>query len=106
MELDVVRAVELDRLGTREDKMETLRTEQLIKDFKSAFQLGPLNLRVEPGEILGVMGPNGAGKTTLIRLLWGFMQADQGNVSVLALQMADSILMLNDGRDVEYARSA
>jgi len=50
--------------------METVRTEQLSKSFKGIFRLGPLDLRVAPGEILGIMGPNGAGKTTLLRLLW------------------------------------
>lgn len=66
--------------------METIRTEQLFKTFKSAFRLGPLDLRVAPGEILGVMGPNGAGKTTLLRLLWGFTRPDGGTISVFGLQ--------------------
>ena len=30
--------------------------------------LGPLDLRIEPGQIWGVIGPNGAGKSTLLRL--------------------------------------
>ena len=66
--------------------MDTVRTEQLSKFFKSAFRLGPLDLRVASGEILGVMGPNGAGKTTLLRLLWGFMRPDQGIISVFGMQ--------------------
>jgi ABC-2 type transport system ATP-binding protein len=66
--------------------METLRTEQLYKTYKGVFRLGPLDLRVAPGEILGVMGPNGAGKTTLLRLLWGFIQPDEGKISVFGMQ--------------------
>ena len=66
--------------------METLRTEQLSKRFEGAFRLGPLDLRVAPGEILGIMGPNGAGKTTLLRLLWGFMRPDEGTISVFGMQ--------------------
>ncbi|HYR87331.1 MAG TPA: ABC transporter ATP-binding protein [Terriglobia bacterium] len=66
--------------------METVRTEQLSKSFKGVFRLGPLDLRVAPGEILGIMGPNGAGKTTLLRLLWGFMRPDSGSISVFGMQ--------------------
>lgn len=65
--------------------METIRTENLCKSFKDAFRLGPLDLRVVQGEVLGVMGPNGAGKTTLLRLLWGFMRPDGGNISVFGM---------------------
>ena len=63
-----------------------LRTEGLSKTFKGVFQLGPLDLCVAPGEILGVMGPNGAGKTTLLRLLWGSMRPDAGRISIFGMQ--------------------
>jgi ABC-2 type transport system ATP-binding protein len=48
--------------------------------------VGPLDLRVAPGEVLGVMGPNGAGKTTLLRLIWGFMRPDEGAVYIFGMK--------------------
>jgi ABC-2 type transport system ATP-binding protein len=66
--------------------MEALRTERLYKRFKDLFVLGPFDLRVDRGEILGVMGPNGSGKTTLLRLLWGFLRPDEGRISVFGMQ--------------------
>jgi ABC-2 type transport system ATP-binding protein len=66
--------------------METVRTEQLSKSYKGVFRLGPLDLRVAPGEILGIMGPNGAGKTTLLRLLWGFIRPDSGSIFIFGMQ--------------------
>jgi ABC-2 type transport system ATP-binding protein len=62
--------------------MNIFQLEHTIKRRGSNFVLGPLDLRLSPGEILGVMGPNGAGKTTLLRLLWGFLRPDSGRVSV------------------------
>ena len=65
--------------------MEIVRAEQVLKNFGSAFQLGPLDLRVTTGQILGVVGPAGAGKTTLLQLLWGFMRPDQGSISIFGM---------------------
>lgn len=40
------------------------------------------SLRVEPGEILGIVGPSGAGKSTLLRLLAFLEQPAQGTVTL------------------------
>jgi ABC-2 type transport system ATP-binding protein len=66
--------------------MDTIAAQQLCKSYRGVFRLGPLDLRVAPGEVLGIMGPNGAGKTTLLRLLWGFIRPDAGSISVFGLQ--------------------
>jgi len=41
-----------------------------------------VDLRVDPGEIVGLLGANGAGKTTLIRLLLGLLSASEGEVAL------------------------
>jgi ABC-2 type transport system ATP-binding protein len=66
--------------------MEIIQAEQVSKEFDGSFRLGPLDLRVAPGEILGIVGPVGAGKTTLLRLLWGFVRPDSGRISILGMQ--------------------
>ncbi|HWO68350.1 MAG TPA: ABC transporter ATP-binding protein [Umezawaea sp.] len=42
--------------------------------------LGPIDLRVEPGEFLVVVGPSGSGKSTLLRLIAGFERPTAGDV--------------------------
>jgi ABC-type multidrug transport system ATPase subunit len=37
-----------------------------------------VNVRMQPGEILGVTGPNGAGKTTLMACLLGLLKPETG----------------------------
>ena len=48
----------------------------------SEFTLGPLDLELEPGTVLGYIGPNGAGKTTTLHCIVGLLRADQGYVEV------------------------
>lgn len=39
-----------------------------------------IDIRVQPGELVGLIGPNGAGKSTLLRLLCGINPATRGEV--------------------------
>ena len=49
-------------------------------DEKSPWLLDGVNLRVAPGEIVGIMGHSGCGKSTLARLLSGHMPMQAGQM--------------------------
>jgi ABC-2 type transport system ATP-binding protein len=53
----------------------------VVKTFPG-FKLGPLDLELESGTVLGLIGPNGAGKTTSIQCLVGLLRADSGEMQV------------------------
>ncbi len=53
-----------------------------IKDYGSNKKIGPVNLSIEKGEIVGFLGPNGSGKTTCIRLILGLIKPSVGSVKV------------------------
>lgn len=44
------------------------------------FVLGPVSLRVEPGELVFLTGGNGSGKSTLLKLLTGLYVPDAGQI--------------------------
>lgn len=59
-----------------------LRAEAAVAGFSvSGFQLGPIDLQVQPGEWISVVGPNGAGKSTLLKMLAGLLAPYRGHVS-------------------------
>ena len=62
--------------------MSVLECIGLGKRFGSADALIDVNLRVEPGRIVGLLGPNGSGKTTLIKLANGLLTPSGGSLSV------------------------
>lgn len=51
------------------------------------FTLGPLNLRIPKGCIIGYIGENGAGKSTTIKLLLGLLYADAGEISLFGKKL-------------------
>lgn len=57
-----------------------------IKDlsfaYQDAFVLKNVSLDVHEGQFFGIIGPNGGGKTTLLKLILGFLQPNQGTITV------------------------
>lgn len=52
------------------------------KHFGSLAAVNDVSLRLERGEVLGLLGANGAGKTTLIRMMCSLIRPDAGTVFV------------------------
>ncbi|WP_273207652.1 ABC transporter ATP-binding protein [Marinobacter subterrani] len=69
--------------------MSCFRLENVSYRYDKSPVLQGIDLRLEPGEILGLFGHNGAGKTTSIKLILGLMQPTQGSVSVLGGHAGD-----------------
>ena len=58
-----------------------LETTGLTKLFGGLSAVDRLDLRVEEGEIMGLIGPNGSGKTTALNLITGFLKPTGGSVT-------------------------
>ena len=61
------------------------------------FTLGPLDLEIPAGSIVGLIGENGAGKTTLLKLLAGVNRPDAGTVELLGATPDDAVVRAKIG---------
>src|SRR5262249_41636998 len=52
----------------------------ITKSFGPVVALRGVELKVRPGEVVGLVGDNGAGKTTLMKVLTGVHRPDAGEI--------------------------
>ncbi|WP_199178665.1 ABC transporter ATP-binding protein [Acidimangrovimonas sediminis] len=85
-----------------------LETRGLTKSFRSLVALSDQSIRVDRGEIVGVIGPNGSGKSTFFNLISGFLQPDSGEIrfagAPIVAQPADRIVRLGIARTFQGTR--
>jgi ABC-2 type transport system ATP-binding protein len=65
----------------------------LTKAFPE-FKLGPINLVLEPGKVLGYVGPNGSGKSTTMHCMVGLVKPDSGKTEIFGRE--------NNPNDVDW----
>ncbi len=56
----------------------------IVKNFDGQIVLKGVNLDICENEFVTLLGPSGCGKTTLLRILGGFLDADEGKVILTA----------------------
>ncbi len=57
-----------------------LRSENLVKRYKSRTVVDHVSIEVRQGEIVGLLGPNGAGKTTSFYMIVGLIKPNAGRI--------------------------
>lgn len=70
--------------AAQEPAVAAIEVRDLVKDFPAVLRgqrvraLDRLNLRVETGQILGLIGPNGSGKSTTLKVVLGLIRPTRG----------------------------
>jgi ABC-2 type transport system ATP-binding protein len=71
-----------------------VEVEGLTKIFPIPFRkqsiaaVRDLNLRVEPGEVYGLLGPNGSGKSTTLKIILGLVSPTRGQTQIFGRDSA------------------
>jgi len=68
-------------LSQKFDKM-TIQIAQVSKLYGSQKALNQVSFDIKTGELVGFLGPNGAGKSTMMKIITGYLAADEGKVLI------------------------
>lgn len=60
-----------------------VQAHRVTRRFGSFTAVDSVSMRVDRGEVVGLLGANGAGKTTLMRMLLGLLPTSDGQVAML-----------------------
>jgi len=60
----------------------------LVKRYKELVAVDHLDLKVQEGEILGLLGPNGSGKSTSINCILSLLTFDKGEIKIMGKEMS------------------
>jgi len=60
----------------------TIHISQVSKFYGSQKALDQVSFEIGTGELVGFLGPNGAGKSTLMKIITGYLAADEGKVII------------------------
>ena len=75
-------ASQVDPQAAERRKGVRIEARELSRRFGAHLALDRVSLRIEPGEVFGLLGANGAGKTTFIRLATGYLLPSAGEITV------------------------
>lgn len=67
--------------------MLAVEMDSVSKAFGKTQALKDFSLKVESGEIKGLLGPNGSGKSTAMKIITGILRPDSGSVKVLGIDV-------------------
>jgi ABC-2 type transport system ATP-binding protein len=66
-----------------------IELENIRKSYGNVKAVDGISLRVNKGEVLGIIGANGAGKSTTLEIMMGLRTPESGSVKVLGLDILD-----------------
>ncbi|PWU18836.1 MAG: ABC transporter ATP-binding protein [Bdellovibrio sp.] len=87
-----------------------LDARHLVKSFDDLRALKGVSFDVRVGEVFGLLGPNGAGKSTLVKMVYGHVQPNSGDLYILGMNVRSSsreirgrlgVVPQDEGLDVE-----
>ena len=89
--MSLVPEIRHTRSSSPQLRFDSLHIDELkfIYGGDSSFRLGPVNLRIERGEYVGLVGESGSGKSTIVDLIGGLLDPENGGIVVNGQDMRE-----------------
>src|SRR5215212_8644196 len=65
----------------------SIEVSNLTKIYGQQKAINNISFKIDKAEIVGFLGPNGAGKSTTMKIITGYLEADNGNAFVSGLNV-------------------
>lgn len=65
----------------------SIQVSNLTKIYGQQKAINNISFKIDKAEIVGFLGPNGAGKSTTMKIITGYLEADNGNAFVSGLNV-------------------
>lgn len=65
----------------------SIEVKNVSKYYGKQKALDEVSFAIQPGEIVGFLGPNGAGKSTMMKIITGFIPANEGETKVCGIDV-------------------
>ena len=62
--------------------MKAIELTNVRKTIDHSFTIGPIDISIDAGCVVGLVGSNGAGKSSLLRLMMGLVKAEEGKIRI------------------------
>ncbi len=72
----------------------SISVSNLTKFYGSQKVVNNISFEINQGEIVGFLGPNGAGKSTTMKMITGFIEANEGNIEVCGIPVRENKLAI------------
>ncbi|MHC1708279.1 MAG: LPS export ABC transporter ATP-binding protein [Bacteroidales bacterium] len=79
-----------------------LRTDRIVKKYRSRTVVKEVSIDVRQGEIVGLLGPNGAGKTTSFYIITGLIKPLSGKVFLDDVEITEEPMYRRAQRGIGY----
>ena len=67
----------------------SIQIEHISKLYNRQYAVKDISFSIPQGQTCGFLGPNGAGKSTTLKIITGFLQPDEGTVTVNGIRVSD-----------------